>query len=131
MRLSSQQLGKLTSELSQYKSQFGLTKEESETYKQRIHKLLKENEVLGGEVRNGQESLRLSNGQLSKLNNEFKLVCGELDEYKKRIQEVGVANKKIPELQNKIALLSQEVERLNAVVEKKNAEIRNLGGEIQ
>ncbi len=49
--------------------------QESETYKQRIQKLLSENTNLGDEVRNAQENLRLSAGQIGKLTNEFKIVC--------------------------------------------------------
>ena len=47
----------------------GATSEESESYKQRIQKLLGENNSLGEEMRNAQENLRLSASQLGKLQN--------------------------------------------------------------
>lgn len=75
--------------------------------------------------------MRLSASQIGKLNNELKIACNEIEDLKKRLQDSSNFNRKIPELENKLALLSQEVERLNSVIEKKNAEIRALGGEIQ
>jgi uncharacterized small protein (DUF1192 family) len=42
--------------------------------------------------------------------------------------DASVANKKVADYENKIALLSQELERLNNVIERKNSEIRALGG---
>jgi len=54
----------------------GSTAQETETFKQRIQKLLGENSNLGEEVRTAQENLRLSAGQMGKLTNEFKIVCG-------------------------------------------------------
>jgi uncharacterized small protein (DUF1192 family) len=72
-------------------------------------------------MRGAQENLRLSAGTLSKLQNEFKIVCDESDAMKRKIQELDNANKKLrAEAENKIALLSQECERLNGIVEKKN-----------
>jgi len=44
---------------------------------------------------------------MSKLQNEFKTVCGENDEMKRKIQELLNSNRKIAEYENKIALLSQ------------------------
>jgi hypothetical protein len=38
-----------------------------------------ENAALGDEVRSAQENLRLSAGTMTKLQGEFKNVCGELD----------------------------------------------------
>jgi predicted nuclease with TOPRIM domain len=57
---------------------------------------LGENNSLGEEIRTAQENLRLSAGQISKLNNEFKIVCNENEELKKRLQEFSNINKKIP-----------------------------------
>jgi chromosome segregation ATPase len=76
--------------------------------------------------------LRLSASQIGKLTNEFKVVCNENEELKKRLQEIGGdVGRKIAEYENKIAMLGQELERLNGVIERKNTEIRALGGEIQ
>jgi hypothetical protein len=46
-------------------------------------------------MRNAQENLRLSAGTLSKLQGEFKQVCGELDEHKKRLGDTEGAWKKL------------------------------------
>jgi predicted nuclease with TOPRIM domain len=54
-----------------------MSSQESETYKQRLQKLLSENSSLNEEVRSAQENLRLSAGQVNKLQNEFKMVCNE------------------------------------------------------
>jgi chromosome segregation ATPase len=69
---------------------------------------------------------------MGKLQNEFKLVCGENEELKRRVIESDNGSKRFKsEGENKIAILSQECERLNALVEKRNGEIRALGGEVQ
>ena len=106
--------------------------QESETYKQKIQKLLSENNALGDEVRGAQENLRLSASQIGKLTNELKITCNENEELKRQLQQMGGdANRRIAEYENKIGLLSQELERLNGVIERKNNEIRALGGENQ
>jgi hypothetical protein len=69
LRLSAAQTSKLSQELNQYKAQLENNNSESETYRQRIQKLLAENNQLGDEVRNAQENLRLSASQIGKLNN--------------------------------------------------------------
>jgi len=61
--------------------------QELDTYKTRIQKLLGENTSLNDEVRNAQENLRLSAGQMSKLQGEFKTVCGENDDLKKKLTD--------------------------------------------
>ena len=43
--------------------------QESETYRQKIQKLLSENTSLGEEIRGAQENLRLSANQVAKLTN--------------------------------------------------------------
>jgi hypothetical protein len=52
--------------------------QESETYRQKIQKLLSENTNLGDEVRNAQQNLRLSASQIGKLNNELKISCNQI-----------------------------------------------------
>lgn len=47
LRLSTQQQNKLSNELNGYRSQLDMNSQESETYKQRIQKLLSENNTLG------------------------------------------------------------------------------------
>ena len=69
LRLSAAQAQRLGNELNDYKNRLGSTSQESETYKQRIQKLLGENNSLGEEVRSAQENLRLSASQLGKLQN--------------------------------------------------------------
>jgi chromosome segregation ATPase len=132
LRLSTATQAKLKAELDQFRNQMAQNNQESDTYKQKIQKLLSENNQLGDEVRNAQENLRLSASQIGKLTNEFKVVCNENEELKKRLQEIGGdVSRKIAEYENKIAMLGQELERLNGVIERKNTEIRALGGEIQ
>ena len=75
MRLSAATQSKLKAELDQFRSQLAQNNQESETYKQKIQKLLSENNALGDEVRGAQENLRLSAGTISKLNNELKITC--------------------------------------------------------
>ena len=132
IRLSSQQAQRLSAELNDYRSKFGQSTQEVDTYKQKIQKLLGENAALGDEVRGAQENLRLSAGTLNKLQGEFKTVCGELDATKKKLADTEDAWKRMKaEYENKVNILTQECERLNALVEKRNAEIRALGGEVQ
>ena len=128
LRLSAAQLSKMGAELNDYKNRLGSTSQESETYKQRIQKLLSENTGLNEEVRNAQETLRLSAGQMSKLQNEFKLVCNENEDLKRSLQEFST--KKVGEYENKVVILSQEIERLNGVLEKKNIELGNLNKKL-
>lgn len=129
LRLSAAQTSKLTSELNEFRNRYG---QESQTYKQRIQKLLSENTNLGDEIRVAQENLRLSASQIGKLQNEFKQVCDECDELKRRLTDNDNGFKRYRgEVENKIAMLSQEIERLNGLVQKKNNQIRALGGEVQ
>jgi formyltetrahydrofolate hydrolase len=54
--------------------------------------------------------LRLSASQIGKLQNEFRLVCNENEELKKKVTEYEVSYKKVgKESETKIALLSQEL----------------------
>jgi uncharacterized coiled-coil DUF342 family protein len=76
----------LTGEINEYKNRVQANNQESDTYKQKIQKLLNENSSLGDEVKTAQENLRLSAGTISKLNNELKITCNELEDAKKRVQ---------------------------------------------
>jgi len=106
--LSAATQAKLKAELDQFRSTIAQNNQESETYKQKIQKLLSENNSLGDEVRNAQENLRLSASTVSKLNNELKITCNENEELKRRLQEVGSdAGKRIADYENKIAMLGQ------------------------
>jgi hypothetical protein len=59
-------------------------------------------------MRSAQENLRLSAGTLSKLQGEFRNVCGENDEYKKKLAEYDVAYKRlVAESENKVKILTQ------------------------
>lgn len=83
-------------------------------------------------MREAQENLRLSAGTLNKLQGEFKSVCGQLDDTKKKLGNTEDAWKRMKaEFENKVNILTGECERLNALVEKRNNEIRALGGEVQ
>jgi uncharacterized coiled-coil DUF342 family protein len=52
--LSANQISKLSNELNDYKGKLATNNQESETYKQKINKLLNENTSLGEEVRTAQ-----------------------------------------------------------------------------
>lgn len=79
--------------------------------------MLGENSSLGEEIRNAQENLRLSAGQLSKVQSEFKSVCIENDDLKKRVAELESNLKRLGSDSNlKLQTLSQECERMNLVI---------------
>jgi uncharacterized coiled-coil DUF342 family protein len=54
LRLSAATQAKLKAELDQYRNQMAQNNQESDTYKQKIQKLLSENNSLGDEVRGAQ-----------------------------------------------------------------------------
>ena len=54
LRLSAATQAKLKAELDQYRNQITQNNQESETYQQKIQKLLSENNALGDEVRGAQ-----------------------------------------------------------------------------
>jgi chromosome segregation ATPase len=129
LRLSSAQLSRLGTEMSDLKNRLGATTQESETYKLRIQKLIGENNSLNEEMRGVQENLRLSTGQIGRLTAEYKAMITQTEESKKRIADLENQNKRLnAEGDNKVGILSQECERLNSLVEKRNAEIKALGG---
>lgn len=128
VRLSAAQTSKLSAEISEFKGRLGQSNQETETYKQRLQKLIGENTALGDEVREAQENLRLSAGTMNKLQNELKIVCKDNEELKKKLDEIG--GKRLPEYENRIAVLSQEIERLNGVLEKKNIDLGNLNKKL-
>ena len=102
-------MSKLNAQLNEYRNRISANNQESETYKQRIQKLLSENTNLNEEVRTAQENLRLSAGQIGKLQNEFKIVCNENEDLKKKLAEFDNALKRSKnEGQNKVVILSQE-----------------------
>jgi chromosome segregation ATPase len=132
LRLSAATQAKLQRELNAYQEQISANNQESETYKIKIQKLLAENNSLGDEIRGAQENMRLSAGTISKLTNELKITCNENEELKRRLQDTTTVSKKLPEYENKIAMLSQEIERLNGVLDKRNSEIKGLKeGELE
>jgi uncharacterized small protein (DUF1192 family) len=58
----------------------------------------------------------LSANTIAKLNNELKVTCNELEDAKKRVQQLENVGRRAAENESKIALLSQEIERLNGVL---------------
>lgn len=68
----------------------------------------------------------MSAGQINKLQNEFKGVCAENEDLKKRLQDLLGSNRKLADYESKVALLSQEVERLTEQLTKKTSETNNL-----
>ena len=101
-------------EVNDYKNQIAENNRETETYRQKIKKLTSENTMLGDEVRTAQDNLRLSASQMSKLNNELKIVCNENEELKKRLNEASGSSKRCQELEEKVILLSAEIQRLRS-----------------
>jgi chromosome segregation ATPase len=98
LRLSAATQAKLRGELDQYRNLIETNNKESDTYKQKIQKLLNENNSLGDEVRGAQENIRLSASQIGKLTNELKITCNENEELKRRLQDLGGdAGRKISE----------------------------------
>ena len=95
MRLSAQEGQRLARELNDYREKYGQTTQEISTYKTKIQKLTGENAALGDEMREAQENLRLSAGTLNKLQIEFKSVCGQLDDTKKKLTETEGAWKRL------------------------------------
>ena len=77
LRLSANQISKLNNELGEYKNRLSANNQESETYRQKINKLMNENSSLNDEMVTAQENLRLSANTVAKLNNELKIVCNE------------------------------------------------------
>ena len=69
LRLSSQNTHKLTNQLNDFKNRLGQSNDETQTYKQKLQKMLGENSALVEEVREAQENLRLSAGTMNKLQN--------------------------------------------------------------
>jgi chromosome segregation ATPase len=74
--------------LQEYKRRIDQNDQESQQFKQKIQKLLGENTVLGDEVRNAQENLRLSAATMNKLK-------AELDDYRGRISNNDQENSAI------------------------------------
>ena len=108
-------------ELNDLKNRYGVNTQELDTYKERMQKMVGENKALNDEVQNAQEQLRLSAGQISKLQNEFKIVCGENDELKKKLADYEATFKKY-NADNEMMLgrLNQENSQLKEFIEKKN-----------
>ena len=59
----------MAQEINEYKMRITTNNQESETYRQKIQKLMSENTSLGDEIRGAQENLRLSANQVAKLTN--------------------------------------------------------------
>lgn len=107
LRLSSATQAKLQRELQDLRGHIDSNNQDSETYRIKIQKLVSENTVLGDQVRGAQENIRLSAGTINKLTNELKITCNENEDLKRKLQETTNVNRKIPEYENKIAILSQ------------------------
>ena len=68
-------------------------------------------------------------GTLSKLQGEFKGVCSELDETKKRLQETEMAWKRLKtEGDGKAQTMVDEIQSLNVLIEKEEQRDSRLGG---
>lgn len=102
---------------------------ELSSFQQRLNKLGEENQGLTGQVREGQEKLRLSNNTVVNLNREIEEFKGrvrqfsdESNELKRRLAETGEVSRRLQEADSTITTLSKEIERLNIVIESRNKE---------
>lgn len=78
MRVSNAQQQKIINELNDYRQRIQENDAQNDNFSRKINGLVNENKQLSEEVRNSQESLRLSANQISKLSSE-------LNEYKSKI----------------------------------------------
>ena len=126
LRLSANTIAKLNSELNDHKTR---NNQESDTYKQKIQKLLAENTSLGDEVRNAQENLRLSANTIAKLNNELKVTCNELEEAKRRVAELAVLLDRKNQENSKLTGQIQEMTAMGSTIQTLQERIQRLVGE--
>ena len=90
------------------------------TLNDQIKRLTGENEGLFNEVRDGQEKVRLSNNQISKMAAELDTIRIQNEDLSRKTLVVGETSSKLIEYENKNAQMAQEIERLTAIIEKKN-----------
>jgi chromosome segregation ATPase len=126
LRLSANTIAKLNAELSDHKSR---NTQESDTYKQKIQKLLAENTSLGDEMRNAQENLRLSANTIAKLNTELKATCNELEEAKRRVAELAVLLDRKNQESSKLTAQIQEMSAMGSTIQTLQERIQRLVGE--
>lgn len=79
-------------------------------------------------MRGAQEAMRLSAGQMSKLQNEYKLVCKENQELKQIVSQLG--DQALPEYQERVNVLSGEIQRLNEVVAQKHVDVGEVSKQL-
>ena len=117
---------KVLQELHGFHAQFS---ENDRAYGDKINKLSSENKMLSDDVREGQEKLRISTSQTSKIMNEFnevklriEQITIENEQYKRRLQDAGELSRRVADYEHKISALSQEIERLNVTLEGRTQE---------
>ena len=101
--------------------------ENDSAYGQRINKLSQENKMLSDDVREGQEKLRISTSQTSKLMNEFNEVKGRIDQL---TRENDAFKARGQDFQGRLTELSSEIERLNTLLEARTKENMGLGQKL-
>ncbi|MBS1889653.1 MAG: hypothetical protein JST59_00040, partial [Actinobacteria bacterium] len=87
--------------------------ENDAAYGQRINKLSSENKMLSDDLREGQEKLRISASQTSKLMNEFNEVKARIDQL---TRENDAYKNRGQDFQSRLTELSAEIERLNTLL---------------
>jgi chromosome segregation ATPase len=107
LRLSANQNAKMAKELNEYRLRIDQNNQENDLLKGKMNKLVGENSSLGEEVKNAQESLRLSSATQAKL-------ARELNEYKQKIVDNN-----------------QESETYRIKLQKLSAETNALGEEMR
>jgi hypothetical protein len=92
LRISNAQQQKLVQELNDHKQRISGSDQQSEEFRKKIQLLLKQTESLDDEVRKGQEGLRLSTSQNSKLMQELNelrsIGNAESETYKQKMQRL-------------------------------------------
>lgn len=120
LRLSANQNAKIVAELNEYKQRIEQNNQENNNLKQKINKLVSENSSLSEDMRNAQESLRLSSATQAKLN-------AELNQYR---EQIAANNKESETYRLKIQKLSQETAALGDEVRGAQENLRLSAGTI-
>ena len=80
--------------------------------------------LLGQELERVNNNLRMKVDENSSLEMKVRTLTQDNEELRRRLNDLGEANRKIAEYENRIALLTQEIERLNGNLRTKVDEVR-------
>ena len=82
--------------------------------------------LLGQELERVNNNLRMKVDENSSLEMKVRTLTQDNEELRRRLNDLGEANRKIAEYENRIALLTQELERVNGNLRTKVDEVRQL-----